>query len=342
MEQYNQLLELVQKENQTGQKDVSETDALGTAHVAGTCLITCSNSNWIIDSGAIDHICSDLGLFDSYEKFDKRPNTITVADGKNITVEHIGNINFQNGIKLDKVLHVPGVQFNLISTHTLCKDINCEIIFTNDKCVLQDKSQGTSLVLGSLESGLYTLSRGKESRSVHLASINEEAKLWHLRFGHLPFNKLQYAISDIKSTIDPGCIYQFCPKAKQTRLSFPVSASCTNKKFEIVHVDVWGPYKVMTHDKCNMFVTIVDDWSRHTWVFLIKQKSDVVTVMEQFLMLIENQFEMTVKCIRSDNARELIEGRMKEIYQNKGIVHQRSCVETPEQNSKVEGSTNIY
>ncbi|KAL2924641.1 Retrovirus-related Pol polyprotein from transposon RE2 [Bienertia sinuspersici] len=159
--------------------------------MASTCLITCLNSKWVIDSGATDHICSDLSMFDDYEKFDKRPNTITVADGKHIVVEHVGKITFQNGIQLNKVLHVPGVRFNLISTHKLCRDMNCDIVFTNDKCLLQDKSQGKSLVLGSLESGLYTLSEQEDKvKTVQLAATSDEAKLWHLRFVHLPFNKL--------------------------------------------------------------------------------------------------------------------------------------------------------
>ncbi|KAL2932871.1 Retrovirus-related Pol polyprotein from transposon RE1 [Bienertia sinuspersici] len=305
--------------------------------MAGTCLITCSNSKWVIDSGATDHICSDLSMFDDNEKFDKRPNTIIVADGKHIVVEHVGKITFQNGIQLNKVLHVPGVRFNLISTHKLCRDMNCDIVFTNDKCLLQDKSQGTSLVLGSLESGLYTLSEQEDKvKTVQLAATSDEAKLWHLRLGHLPFNKLQYVDTSLKCSPEHGNTCQVCPKAKQTRLSFPVSFSTTHTKFEIIHVDVWGPYKALTHDKCSMFLAIVDDWTRHTWVFLIKNKSDVVSVMEHFLALIENQFGMSVKCVRSDNARELTEGKMKEIYQRKGIINQKSCVETPEQNAKVE------
>ncbi|KAL2897989.1 Retrovirus-related Pol polyprotein from transposon RE2 [Bienertia sinuspersici] len=167
---------------------------MGTTQVAGTCLFTCSNSKWIIDSGATDYICLDLDLFDQYESFDRRPNTITVAYGKNIVVEHIGNIAFPNGVKLDRVLHVPGIKFNLISTHKLCQDMNCDIVFTNDKCILQGKSQRSSLVLGKLDSGLYTLSKQKDDdRSVLLAALSEEAKLWHLMFGHLPFNNLQLA-----------------------------------------------------------------------------------------------------------------------------------------------------
>lgn len=131
-----------------------------STYVAGTCLLSSINSKWIIDSGATDHICSNIELFDSYEKFTKTHNTITVVDGKQAIVQHIGNVKFQNGVELKNVLHVPGFTFNLISTHKLCQDLDCDIVFTSDKCILEEHSQNSSLVLGELDSGLYADSDG--------------------------------------------------------------------------------------------------------------------------------------------------------------------------------------
>uniref|UniRef100_A0A803M9W8 GAG-pre-integrase domain-containing protein n=1 Tax=Chenopodium quinoa TaxID=63459 RepID=A0A803M9W8_CHEQI len=134
--------------------------------------------------------------------FDKFPNTITIADGKKVIVEHIGTVNFENGIQLRNVLHVPGFKFNLISTYKLCKDLNCEITFTHDKCLIQDPTMNHSLVLGSLSSGLYSiddsdpLKQQKTVLSVPSSSSlvnNEAAKLWHLRLGHLPFNNVDFS-----------------------------------------------------------------------------------------------------------------------------------------------------
>ena len=125
--------------------------------MASTCLLTCSNQNWIVDSGATNHICSSLDLFENYKVFDKSPNIITIADGKHVTVEHIGTVLFDNGIKLQNVLHVPGLKFNLISTHRLCRDLNCEIVFTHDKCIIQGPTLSQSVVLGKLVSGLYAI-----------------------------------------------------------------------------------------------------------------------------------------------------------------------------------------
>ncbi|KAL2893900.1 Retrovirus-related Pol polyprotein from transposon RE1 [Bienertia sinuspersici] len=127
-------MQLIVKENES--PDASSKETTASAQVAGTCLITCFDTKWIIDSGATDHICCNLNMFDSYKVFDKSPNTITVANGKQVHVEHVGNVVFGNEVMLENVLHVPGVKFNLISTHKLCKDSCCTIVFTKDKCLI--------------------------------------------------------------------------------------------------------------------------------------------------------------------------------------------------------------
>ena len=52
-----------------------------------------------------------------------------------------------------------------------------------------------------------------------------------------------------------------------------------------------------------------------------------------FYSLIETQFHTKIKTIRSDNGAEF---RMTYFFQAKGIIHQRSCVDTPQQNGRVE------
>lgn len=77
----------------------------------------------------------------------------------------------------------------------------------------------------------------------------------------------------------------------------------------------------------------MDDHTRLTWIYLLKTKDAVLTVFPDFLTMIETQFKMMVKAVRSDNAPEL---RFTELYKKKGIVAFHSCPETPEQNSVVE------
>ena len=66
---------------------------------------------------------------------------------------------------------------------------------------------------------------------------------------------------------------------------------------------------------------------------LLQSKAKVQINVQNFVALVENQFDTKVKIIRLDNGPEFF---MKEFYASKGILHQRSCVETPQQNGRVE------
>lgn len=140
--------------------------------------------------------------------------------------------------------------------------MDCDVILSHDKCLLQAHSQTSSLVLGKLDVGLYAVDSKDSTGSSHDTSVNlaahEEAKLWHLRLGHLPFNKLHYANSMFSvNNCCPNNICLVCPKAKQARKPFPISNSMSSHCFDLLHVDVWGPYRVKTYDECTYFLTVV-------------------------------------------------------------------------------------
>ncbi|KAL2893354.1 Retrovirus-related Pol polyprotein from transposon RE1 [Bienertia sinuspersici] len=110
------------------------------ANIAGICLVSSLHSSWIIDSGATDHICSNLDLFHSYVPYVGNCDTITIANGKRVKIQHIGMVFLDNGIVLKDVLHVCDFKYNLISTNKLCRDLGCSVTFTPTQCLLQDSS----------------------------------------------------------------------------------------------------------------------------------------------------------------------------------------------------------
>src|SRR4051812_5725298 len=123
------------------------------------------------------------------------------------------------------------------------------------------------------------------------------------------------------------------PLAKQCKLSFPLSTSNTSNCFDIVHMDIWGPIAIPSLDGFQYFLTIVDDYSRYTWTLLMHNKSETRLHIKNFISYCNTQFHSKIKTIRSDNGTEFI---MPSYYASLGIIHQRSCVETPQQNSVVE------
>lgn len=83
----------------------------------------------------------------------------------------------------------------------------------------------------------------------------------------------------------------------------------------------------------SYFLTVVDDDTRYTWTFLMKNKSDALKIIPRFFAYVDTQFGTPIKCFRSDNALEL---SFTDAFGSRGVLHQFSCVECPEQNSVVE------
>lgn len=268
--------------------DSSSKDTAHHALLAGKfCFLSDHNAkvNWLIDNGATNHICNSLTEFTSFKAV-TGPEFITIPDGKQVDVKHMGTVQLTKDIILHNVLHVQDFHFNLIYVQRLCKDLSCAILFNVDKCVLQDLSQKQSqMPFGEISGGLYSTNKiqvAASSRSCHVAVTN--AKVWHLRLGHIPFSRLKILLPHIDvSNIDFVC--QVCPKAKQVKSSFTHSYIKTKSCFEMIHIDVWGPYKIKSSSGCTQFLTIVDDFSRFTWVHLIKQKSECVNVLANFFSI---------------------------------------------------------
>ena len=84
------------------------------------------------------------------------------------------------------------------------------------------------------------------------------------------------------------------------------------------------------------FLTLVDDYSRYTWSFLLPSKADVVVVIKEFLLMVQTVYSSMVKCLRTDNGCEFFNSQMNGLLKSFGTVHQSSCSYTPQQNGVAE------
>ncbi|GJW82025.1 putative RNA-directed DNA polymerase [Tanacetum coccineum] len=97
--------------------------------------------------------------------------------------------------------------------------------------------------------------------------------------------------------------YDICHKAKQTREPFPLSDHQTTYIGELIHLDLWGPYKDEVYDH---FVNYIN--------------------------MTLNQFNCSIKTVRSDNGTGFINNKMNVLFNSLGIIHQTTCAYTPQQN----------
>ena len=73
--------------------------------------------------------------------------------------------------------------------------------------------------------------------------------------------------------------------------------------------------------------------------FLMKSKFEVRVHLQAFITHVETQFGTKIQIIRSNNGLEF---SMEFFYKSKGIIHQTSCIEMPQQNGTVDVSINIF
>lgn len=171
----------------------------------------------------------------------------------------------------------------------------------------------------------------------YVSENSESIKLWHLRLGHMPYNAMKNIAGILVSHEKHRFPCDVCPMARQSKLPFPKSSISSKHCFELLHSDTWGPYKTPTHKGERYFLTIVDDFSRATWTYLLSTKSNAFPLLKSFLAYTERQFSRKVKIIRSDNAYELGSGNVAtDFFNSQGIIHQTNCVATPHQNGVVE------
>ena len=147
--------------------------------------------------------------------------------------------------------------------------------------------------------GLYPLISSSSSSSwsnkqAYVVTKPSSAK-WHSRLGHpssvivryvLSKNKLSYE-SSIESVCDP------CQQAKSHQLPYPISTSVSTAPLQLIFSDVWGPAPTSV-GRFSYYVSFIDDYSKFTWIYLLKKQSDVFQVFINFQNLVERKLNSKI------------------------------------------------
>ena len=291
------------------------------------------NNSWIIDTGASSHMTGSLANLEDVRKISACP--VGLPNGGHVFATDIGSIKLNKNLVLSDVLYVPGLACNLISVSQVVDDNDCIAVFSKHGCALQDLTSKTLIGMGERKDGLYYLQRQQRIKA-HKVDGMGSLDLWHARLGH-PSLKVTKLISAIAIRKDSGVLNKscdICHRAKQTRNSFPLSENKASDLFELIHCDLWGPYRSASSCGAHYFLTIVDDFSRAIWVTLLVDKKDVSHTLKNFFAMIERQFNKQVQIVRSDNGTEFV--CLKNYFLEHGIIFQTSCTGTPQQNGRVE------
>uniref|UniRef100_A0A803LHF5 GAG-pre-integrase domain-containing protein n=1 Tax=Chenopodium quinoa TaxID=63459 RepID=A0A803LHF5_CHEQI len=210
----------------------SETDDELDNNFAG--MVSCNSATvvykeWIIDSGASDHMTTDLHkLVDPVRMCGN--TKINLPNGDTTTISHVGSLKLKSGLTLKNVLCVPEFKHNLLSVNKLVAQDGCkpiELILSKLNELAKENRVNVSELTQSqannahLKMGISNIGAEQEKFS--------KAVMWHHRLGHAPLDRIKSAVNLSKEDMTKTGLYGVKPTYKEMR-SFGCLAIAYNPK----------------------------------------------------------------------------------------------------------------
>ncbi|KAL0296069.1 UNVERIFIED_CONTAM: Retrovirus-related Pol polyprotein from transposon TNT 1-94 [Sesamum radiatum] len=266
---------------------------------------------------------------------------VKLGDNHIVKVEGKGSvaINTKKGTRIiNDVMYIPNLRTNLFSVGQMMEK-GYTLHFGGDSCTIYDNKDKT-LKIAEV--------RMKEHRCfpIHLQYMGRTAMkaqedqswLWHRRLGHFNFQGLKILhqkkmMTDLPQiqAVEGAC--EACLQGKQHKKPFPSGTSWRAKAvLELIHTDVCGPMRTPSHEQNRYFILFIDDYSRMTWVYFMREKSEVFKVFKKFKNLVEKQSGRSIKVLRSDRGKEYNNSEFNKFCEEEGIEHQTTVSYNPQQN----------
>lgn len=328
--------------------------------LVATAFVAESQDGWLIDSGCSAHMCNNKSLFTELTDCN---NVISIANDEKLECLGKGTITVKTGKvvrNITNVLYVPKLSHNLLSVSCLTQK-GFNVIFNGGGCFIYDKSSknsGNPIFCAFKDNGLYRVNFGvcqssRYSQLVHSSLLcnRQEARsakvtanvpidLWHKRLGHLGIQ----GMCTLKDGNATGVLFQTdneqvlkecvpCLEGKMAAKQFPVGeARRATQSLELIHSDVCGPLPDSSLGGAKYLVTFTDDYTRKTFGYLMKHKSEVMSHFVNFKRLVEKQVGLPIKILRSDGGGEYCNDSFSKFLQQHGIIHQKSIPYCQSQN----------
>lgn len=327
------------KANHVSQRDDDDDD-----HYA--FLTGCANQvekQWILDSGATCHIANYREFFHNLD--DAATEDVWVANGAKARSEGrgsgqitvINDAGQRREVPIECALYVPEMKSNLLSVKRLVQrgfvvvfDASGARIMRGEKVCATAESVGNLFVLR------------QPTERVSMATTSDDCvHAWHRRLGHrdceavLKLPTMAEGVK-VKSCNCTGAC-EVCIEGKMHRAPFPkATKSVSSAVMDLVHTDVCGPMRTTTLGGRRYFITFIDDYSKYTVVYLMREKSEALEKAKEFVEMAKTQFGRKPKILRSDRGGEYIGKKFKAFLKQNGIVGQLTAPYTPQQNGVAE------
>jgi transposase InsO family protein len=146
---------------------------------------------------------------------------------------------------------------------------------------------------------------------------------------HYPSSKkMVEGIPELQSTHEGIC--KGCALGKNVKKSFSSSNNRSKEIQDLIHSDVCGPMLVKSLRGSLYYVIFIDDYSRKTWLYLLKTKDEVFSKFQEFKAEIENT-NKKIKTLRTDNGGEYTSKKFVVFCKSTGVRRELTVPHNPQQ-----------
>ena len=316
-----------------------------------------SSNSFLADSGASHHICHDPSFFC---KLSPLPGPFKVNHvAGSVEVTHSGTVMLmvdsdkgKQTLRLENVLLIPSMRFNIVSLQKLraagfvytFKEVRGKAVIRNEKggmvALMTESSTGRMTLDCTILSTAATL---PSCRQIEVFSNSLSMDLLHRRLGHSGQAALQRllranmatGIGQVSGAVTP-C--DSCQLGKLTRPPHPAVRfdHNTTRSLELVVMDLAGPVRPRSLGGASFFLGLLDVYTRHSWVYPIRKKSDAAQKILEWKGVVENQSQEKLLNLRSDNGGEFTSTAFKHEMALLGVMLQTTPPYSPESNGMQE------
>ena len=299
---------------------------------------------WFVDSGCSNHMTANKSILCDIDN--SVCTRVKMGNGDLVQAKGRGTlvVETKKGKRfIREVLLVPELDQNLLSVGQL-QENGYPVLFDDDVCTIYEKKNKNQIVanIKMEKNRSFPISFKYPSKVALKVDVLDDSWLWHRRFGHLNFQSLKHLqqhnmVHGLPTIQEAKEVCEGCAIGKHHRESFPKGKAWrASTPLELVHTDVCGPMKTKTHGGNRYFITFIDDFSRMTWVYFLRQKSEVFTVFKKFQMMVERQSGQLIKVLRSDRGGEYNSKEFEKFCEDIGLQRQLTVAYTPQQNGVAE------
>ena len=277
-------------------------------------------------------------------KIPSMPTNVEWGDASSSKVLGLGKVVISHDLTIEKVMLVESLAYNLLSVRQLAIMGFATFFDIDTVALLWSKTLKVAFV-GHVENGLYVINfseRPTKTATCLMAKV-DVGWLWHRRLAHVNMRSLQSllkgdhvrGLTNVSFAKDRAC--SACIEGKLHEKAHPPTTLIYSKRpLELLHLDLFGPPSFDSLGGRKYCLVIVDDYSRYTWVYFFKRKSETQQTVIDFANEAQRQHNAKILTIRSDNGTEFKNYTLDEFLSDEGIKHQYSAPYTPQQNGVAE------